>query len=182
VIRWYYKCGDCLTPIAIDVAEGKAPVALECPCGGRASRMGRVVRERILDDRERCPCDERCTGASGPACDCTCGGENHGSGRVETYTVDQGRARLVARSPAVMLERANAYRIELAAVDAAIAADPQLAAAFADRRAGVRIGPAAWQRCERIASARSHARGMKVATTRLRKLRELAASIRSGAI
>lgn len=177
--RWYYRCGDCLTPVAI---EGERPPArIACACGGGLTLMGRVVRSRVVVDAERCPCDGRCTGAIGPACDCFCGGANHGSGRVERYTVDQGKATLVAREPSAMIERAAAFRAAVADVDAAIAENASLAAGFADRKAGSHVGYAVFAATQDVRTERGAAKRLKVHGTRLKRLAKLAADIRSGA-
>lgn len=177
--RWYYRCGDCLTPVAVEGA--KPPAVIECACGGSLTLMGRVVRSRVVVDATRCPCDGRCTGAVGPACDCECGGENHGSGRVERYTIDQGKATLVAREPSVMIERAAEFRAALADVEAAIAANVTLAGAFADRAAGKHVGYAVFAATQEIRAERSAARRLKVHGTRIKRLAKLAADIRGGA-
>jgi hypothetical protein len=177
--RWYYRCGDCLTPVAL---EGpKPPGSVDCVCGGNLTLMGRVVRSRVVADATRCPCDGRCTGAVGPACDCECGAANHGSGRVERYTIDQGKATLVAREPGVMIERAAAFRAAVADVQAAIAANATLAGAFADRHVGRHVGHALWTTTEEIRLALSAARRLKVHGTRIKRLEKLAAEIRGGA-
>lgn len=115
--RWFLRCKDCCSVLAI---EGKRPTVIHCACGGELETMGRVQRDRIVWDAARCPCDGRCTGANGPACDCSCGGENHGSGRVVKYTIDEGKAVIQPVDPSVMLARAAEFREVLASVNAAI--------------------------------------------------------------
>ena len=87
--RWFLRCPDCLSVAAIDAP--KPPHGTICAvCNVGFELMGRVVRERIVIDAERCACDERCTCASGPSCSCRCGGENHGSGAVVQIQIDAG--------------------------------------------------------------------------------------------
>lgn len=86
--RWYIRCRDCLAVAAIEVDS--VPRDLKCPCGGNVLCMGRVFRDRLVRDHQDCPCDTRCTNASGPNCDCQCGGANHGSGMLVTVTRDAG--------------------------------------------------------------------------------------------
>lgn len=93
--RWFLRCGECLSVVALDIPRQKdergasrPPRNASCACGGKFDPMGRVRQEKLVDDRERCPCDERCTGAAGPMCSCACGGANHGAGNVvEVVTV-----------------------------------------------------------------------------------------------
>lgn len=48
--------------------------ACRCPeCGDYAT--AKVVRGVQVENK---PCNARCEGAVGPACECECGGENHG--------------------------------------------------------------------------------------------------------
>lgn len=59
--------------------------------------MGRVEKKRLVNAAMRCPCDGRCTGATGPNCECSCGGVNHGTGRLIAVEIDAGGVpRLVA--------------------------------------------------------------------------------------
>ena len=86
--RNFYRCGDCLSVVAVDGRRQR----LSCACGGTLEHMGRVEGDRLTKTQYLCPCDGRCTGALGPNCDCQCGGANHGSGRVVEVQVDAGRA------------------------------------------------------------------------------------------
>jgi hypothetical protein len=87
--RFFYRCEDCLTVVATNKEimatrneRGYLRYAICGACEGRIEFMGRVERERLWTTGHECPCDGRCTGASGPSCDCQCGGKNHGTGRV----------------------------------------------------------------------------------------------------
>ena len=109
--RYYWRCRDCLSVFAVD-GEYRD---MRCACGGTARCMGRVQGVRLTRTEHLCPCDGRCTGASGPSCDCSCGGENHGTGRVVPVAVDVGAAP-VASVVVGDKERARAeeYRAALA--------------------------------------------------------------------
>lgn len=179
--RWFLRCAECLVPVALD-SERRPSDTIECVCGGKLSVMGRVHRGRVVEDRERCACDSRCTHAKGPSCDCVCGGENHGSGALVSYTVDNGAARMVTTTPEKQLARAAEFRAALADVDAAIAADTRLAGALADMAAGVYIDRTSWELASRVRRARSAARGCKVHGTRIKQLSRLAADIRARVI
>ncbi len=109
--RFYWKCHDCLTPFAVD-GEYRS---MSCACGGSAWCMGQVTGARLSKSVFRCPCDGRCTGATGPSCDCSCGGENHGSNLLVEVAVDAGpvpsaRVTVDAKS----LARAEEYRAAIA--------------------------------------------------------------------
>lgn len=96
----YYRCLDCLSV----ATSGECQGGLECGlCAGPVEYLGQVNGGRIVREEFFCPCDQRCTGATGPHCDCSCGGANHGCGLsvriVEVGTVkrldipDTGKAR-----------------------------------------------------------------------------------------
>ncbi len=80
--------------------------------------MGRVVGDtQLVTDGMACPCDGRCTGASGPRCDCQCGGVNHGSGKLVPVTYSAGPVPVAQNKPvAKLLANANEYRAALAAL------------------------------------------------------------------
>lgn len=101
VERWFYRCVDCLSV----VATGRGPIIdrrtgfgseLCGLCGGPMECMGRVERDRLVTDHERCACDDRCTYATGPKCNCKCGGENHGTKRTVSVRIDHGDAPVIA--------------------------------------------------------------------------------------
>lgn len=95
VNRWFYRCLDCLSVVAteqspmIDRRTGRGSEVCGL-CGGGMESMGRVERDRLVTDSERCACDDRCTYATGPKCNCKCGGENHGTKRTVAVRVDHG--------------------------------------------------------------------------------------------
>ncbi len=82
--RHFFRCKTCLTPYALELEDVKKFAGLPaCPwCGyaGEPEYMGEVVRDRLTVETALCPCDDRCTSATGPKCDCQCGGKNHGKG------------------------------------------------------------------------------------------------------
>ena len=86
--RHFWKCPSCLTVAA---TETTTTARLSCGhCNVTMSYMGRVQRSRLVRDDAFCPCDARCTFATGPNCDCQCGGLNHGSQMLVTVAVDAG--------------------------------------------------------------------------------------------
>lgn len=122
--RHYYRCTDCLSIMA---AEGKRlEETAKCGiCGGRLWWMGQVEGVRLMKTSQACPCDGRCTGATGPKCDCSCGGENHGSGMVVTVVRDAGDVPVL--TPPDKRGKALAIATEWRAALAAIYADVELA-------------------------------------------------------
>lgn len=93
VDRWYVRCVHCLSVAAIEESPARN---LKCSlCKGPIENMGRVHRDRLLEDRVESVCDARCTSARGPKCVCHCCTANHGSGRVVTVTRDIGEEPLV---------------------------------------------------------------------------------------
>lgn len=107
--RWYLRCNGCLAVVAIEENPGikgttarpadKREEHFACSaCGSQFEVMGKVYRDGghlMQYAGERCPCDDRCTGASGPNCDCSCGGENHGSGRTVPVLRDLGKPPVI---------------------------------------------------------------------------------------
>jgi len=86
--RHFWKCPDCLTFCAV---EGSCPTRLNCGyCSVPMTYMGAVQQDRLTKTEERCPCDDRCTNATGPNCNCKCGGINHGTQAVVTVSIDCG--------------------------------------------------------------------------------------------
>lgn len=59
-------------------------------CDQPVNHLGHVSGNKLAKLEDRCPCDGRCTGATGPNCDCQCGGINHGSGRLVTVEIITG--------------------------------------------------------------------------------------------
>lgn len=115
VPRWYLRCGDCLSVIAVDTTN--PPGGKPCVCGGRYVALGKVhkaSRSAWLETTEHvCPCDGRCTGARGPSCDCSCGGENHGSNLLVEVVVVEGKVPPIQPPDADAVKRAEEYRAEV---------------------------------------------------------------------
>ena len=109
--RMFFRCQKCRKPWAHDVALiddlnyqsrradfiSKTIHAAACPlCEYVPLRhyphrfMGEVKGPRLSRAEDRCPCDRRCTNATGPNCECSCGGVNHGSGRLVRVDIDCG--------------------------------------------------------------------------------------------
>lgn len=176
VRRYYYRCGDCLTP---QVVEGTMPASgTTCACGGKIAYVGAVRRHRVVRLEDHPVCDGRCIGATGPNCDCQCGGDHHGSGRVVTVeAADLGAARLTAVEAEVQIARAVEYRAARDALDSAIRSC-RLAAAFEARRAGQYVQGGDYQECLHVHERRAHAMGLRTHAGRLRALTSLTEYVR----
>ena len=104
---YYHKCNDCLTPFA-----STEPKIDTCDCLGSVTFMGIVHGDKYVQTANRAPCDGRCTQASGPVCDCGCGGVNHGTGRVVSTIVKEGKVQVVDPSADIYddMVRGNKFR------------------------------------------------------------------------
>lgn len=111
ISRFCYRCNECLSVFFTEqeATFGRAIPAIECGCGGVAELMGRVERDRILQESYDVPCDGRCTNALGPKCDCSCGGINHGSGML-VEVVSDITSKIPKAQNKPCKERAEAYR------------------------------------------------------------------------
>lgn len=130
--RYFWKCLTCLT-VMVTEEEGGYPQyeKRECGiCGGKLECMGRVHGASLVTEAERCPCDERCTGAQGPSCECKCGGVNHGTNMLVTVFVNvRGIPTLTPATPAeVEKARKRAEEFKAAVEEATLAVE----AAYAD--------------------------------------------------
>lgn len=101
---YYHKCNDCLTPFSSTYKK----VDL-CDCGGDITFMGQVHGDKFVKTENRPPCDGRCTHACGPTCDCACGGANHGTGKLVSVVVHEGKIKANGLSVEDLL-RAQKYR------------------------------------------------------------------------
>lgn len=95
--RWFYRCADCLsvsaTPERLPLTrttKGTVTWGTCGTCGGDVEELGQVKGTSLIQPGERCPCDERCTSATGPNCNCVCGGENHGTNRIAVVDIVVG--------------------------------------------------------------------------------------------
>src|SRR5262245_23657685 len=67
--RHYYRCIGCLEPYAMPEKLPNRPdysgrtIAVCGNCDQPLEYMGRVERDRLVDDRTRCACDDRCLSA-----------------------------------------------------------------------------------------------------------------------
>lgn len=161
VNRWFVRCRDCLSVVAIEVAP---TAGMLCgACDGKIETMGRVTRDggrMVTGAYDACACDGRCTGARGPSCDCSCGGVNHGTGATVPVVDVEGIPRVQVSAHARRV--ADEWRAELARVD------------------GTRPGRLAslpgwlprdeWFVAEQYRSLRSHARSLKTHKGRMRVL------------
>ena len=73
--------------------------------------MGRVHKDRLVQESARDACDNRCMGAKGPSCSCKCEGENHGAGILVIVTLG-GDAKVPILHPpdTGAAERGQAWR------------------------------------------------------------------------
>lgn len=132
--RQFYRCPDCLEVHATNSA--KPEHELTCGiCGARVGWMGQVQRDRLVKPEQETPCDGRCTGARGPACDCQCGGEHHGTGRLIAVVRDAGKLpRMAPIDNEQALKRAEEYRAERDAAYARFAEKYKAELAMLERR------------------------------------------------
>ena len=117
--RIFYRCLDCCLVIA---TEGQKEWGVLCVCGSQDfEMMGRVTAQnRLVSDKVRSVCDDRCTNAQGPNCDCQCGGQNHGSRLVVRIIRDVGAVPHIELPDATGVVAATARAVEFrAARDAA---------------------------------------------------------------
>jgi len=174
--RHFLRCPDCLEVMAVDVARLPwefSQVQYTCGYCGRTGldHMGRVQIDRLVKDRSRCACDDRCTSARGPICVCHCAGKNHGAGILARiyYTEDQGKVPTL--KPANDNRRARAVKTAAEYLDALT----KIRDAFlplVDRRAKGEFLPRAdWDRMtalqfkyRKAIAAKTHAARMKALT------------------
>jgi mRNA-degrading endonuclease HigB of HigAB toxin-antitoxin module len=79
--------------------------------------MGRVHEDMLVVEKEKAPCDKRCTHASGPSCNCRCGCKNHGTGRLVTVEVTDGKIHITTFDKA-LAERGEMWRNQKASLEA----------------------------------------------------------------
>jgi hypothetical protein len=171
--RWYLRCADCLSVVAIE-EDLRKPA---CVCGGTFETMGRVQQDgRLVEDRLEAVCDGRCTHALGPFCICHCGGLNHGSQRIVHVERDVGgEPRLAPIDREAAIIRATEFRAALALARAAVEGPEKI---LNDLRNGGRfLGQAEWSRYMVLGRLRQgiwKAQRMKVHKARMAKLAEIA--------
>ncbi len=101
----YHRCSDCLT--AFSTVERHVDF---CDCNGSVEYMGEVHGDKYQKTGTKSACDDRCTKASGPNCDCMCNGINHGTGKLVSVIVSEGKVKAVGLTPED-IERAEKYRM-----------------------------------------------------------------------
>lgn len=110
--RYYIRCTHCLSIGSIDLRPQKD---WTCSiCAGPVESMGRVSEDQrwLETEKERVPCDARCTNAQGPLCTCKCHCANHGTKRLVTIIVREGIPAITFDDDEA-LARATSYREEL---------------------------------------------------------------------
>lgn len=85
----YYKCLDCLSTFTSEEHQID-----RCSCNGNITKMGEVKGTHFGHEATTSVCDARCTDACGPLCDCPCGGLNHGTGKMVTTWVIDGKVTI----------------------------------------------------------------------------------------
>lgn len=90
--RFAYRCNECLCNFVTDerlpgsVHPDKIVRGLVCGVcsfeGDKIVYMGQVRQQsnEVVEEVQRCLCDDRCVWAVGPVCNCMCGGRNHMTG------------------------------------------------------------------------------------------------------
>lgn len=102
---YYHKCNDCLTPFS----STERHIDL-CDCMGSVTFMGLVQGDKYVQTAQRPACDGRCTHAHGPSCDCACMGANHGTGRVVTTVIREGKVCVVDPSKDIYDDMVRGYK------------------------------------------------------------------------
>ena len=102
---YYHKCHDCLTPFT----STEQHIDL-CDCDGPVSLMGVVHGDKFVQTANRAPCDGRCTHAHGPVCDCMCSGANHGTGRMVSVVVKEGKIKVVSPDKDIYEDMVRGYK------------------------------------------------------------------------
>lgn len=108
----YFRCEDCLSAFTVKETDLPGhPRACEgvCICGGPIHYMGKVHETFYHREGEKAPCDKRCTNASGPQCNCRCNCKNHGTGKLVTVVVEEGKVRVTTFDDA-SIERGHEWR------------------------------------------------------------------------
>ena len=121
--RWFYRCPECL---CVNATEGRIPASYQTVCGLCSHRgldeMGKVSGSNLVNERDRTPCDNRCTSATGPNCECACGGANHGSGCITEVIIVGGVPHLASQQNDKLLARLAEFRAAKNAAENALIA------------------------------------------------------------
>lgn len=172
--RHFYRCVGCLD---VCTAPARLPMSYsvtvaECgTCGQHLEYMGRAgAGDRLVEDRQRCACDERCTSARGPLCVCHCGGLNHGAGlaAVVVERIDRGAVPLVTMPSAKRAAKLRASWLEFQAAREALRAELD---ALLERRArGEYLPRPAFDRLREIQRITRKADGLRSHAGRMKAL------------
>ena len=162
---FYYKCLDCLTPVAVDTQDSSDIV---CDCGGdHLTFMGQVVGSNYMKTVEKCKCNEICSYASGPCCSCHCGGVNHGLKMLANITVNEitGKVEKRIKCKEASRDHAEWYRsIVKKCEDDSIYGD--LNKAREDMKKGIRADWPVYTAIYRVAALKSEFRNAKTVKKR----------------
>lgn len=182
--RHYWRCKGCLAVVVTEetVARFKdydgryhfrTPNSFPCSCGSNYKHLGRVAANRLIQLEHKCPCDTRCTDATGPNCDCSCNGANHGTGRMVVVERSAGTPPPVNPPDAKSAARAQEFKQVL----------DEAHAAFKERfpKYNLEFMPRSlWEEARAWGGAIYHAKNLKIHKRRVTDLRELATALRAG--
>lgn len=178
--RHFYRCLACLDVIAVEGArlmphhDGRRDVGPYCDCGGKLDWMGRVRQNNLVRFEERCPCDSRCTCATGPNCDCSCGGANHGTKRTVTVTIVTGKAPTVNAREDLETRKARAAEFTAAKTAAIGRIDLATGGAITAANEGRRVSHENWRLKQDLLHAYAKARGFLSHKRRIAALNAIA--------
>lgn len=167
----FYRCRDCCEVFTTD-----APLAgnTVCACDSkRLESLGQPRGDVTVRIENRCPCDARCTYATGPNCDCVCLGANHGTGRVVQVAVITGAVpKLQLSDPAAAANRRAEFLEECNKAEQRLAIT--YGAHWSNFIAGRWIDDReAWAGCHYGRKAISDARKLKVHKNRIAAVRKV---------
>jgi hypothetical protein len=165
VNRWFIRCTTCLAVSAVEehpnLGDWRCGI-----CGGSFENMGRVERDRLINEHLAAICDDRCTSARGPICNCKCGGQHHGSHRVVRVVRDAGKVPTVTPSVGRDQCRLNAEEYRRMRAAALSLLDPLLAS----RRRGY-LPAAEYERMRQLQAALGKAHNARTHRARVNALR-----------
>lgn len=171
----FYRCQDCLSIAVVDTSDIlKYGTAMSCgACDGNTWYLGRAQGDKLVRLEHKCPCDGRCTGATGPNCDCKCMGQNHGTGRLVTVSITVGSIPRLNINDTEALSRAVEYRTLLADLKTVFITVDKLV------RDRVRIDYGAWKSWNNFYSTLADIHSKTTQSTRVKRLEELTATFQA---
>jgi hypothetical protein len=173
--RHFYRCLGCLEIAALDgdrlPMDASATVATCANCDQRFEYMGRVERDRLVQDRVACKCDDRCTSARGPLCVCMCGGKNHGAGLMGYVLVSKDVGSVPKIQLSSTCKAREAKRQYQAAVDLRAVLRLELDALLDRRRAGEYLPRPNFDRLRELQDANLKSWKARTHAARLKALR-----------